>query len=422
MRTLKVLTLTVTVGLGLLTAASGSVMGAGPSTTPSPPQALPTVELVGPDALQFRPSTEGSAMAFDQLLSFASKHPKDFGCPRAGATANSFEIGVVTDQGSTLLQEAAQVLPSGLTVAAFPARASIAQLTELADEVIGMGPNDIADADLIWKTEPDQINDRIVVTVRKRSDRLFSALFDRYGDLVAVRIQDGQLAADSRDNDYPPFFGGAKWQSSTSVCTTGFSWTTATGPGMLTAAHCISNGGNASWLAYPNAGTVAKSTEENWNDTYGTQYYSGQSTYRGDVALIRLTTLNSGPFIYDGAPGTSTDAGVAGMTSRRRELGDAVCINGRVTGGWCGATSNTGENVHYIDGTVARNMSEAVAAGPTCPTHGDSGAPVYVNRSDHLVDAAGIFSGSADVVLLCSTYWTDIWDAWYGLPGSIKHV
>jgi hypothetical protein len=60
------------------------------------------------------------------------------------------------------------------------------------------------------------------------------------------------------------------------------------------------------------------------------------------------------------------------------------------------------------------------ALGNTCPTHGDSGGPVYHKRSDGKVIAYGIFSGSAPLLAACSVWMTDIWDAYVGLPGSLK--
>lgn len=50
---------------------------------------------------------------------------------------------------------------------------------------------------------------------------------------------------------------------------------------------------------FSNVGNVTANSEENWDSVHGTQYYTGQSTYRGDVALIRLVSGNtSGSKIY----------------------------------------------------------------------------------------------------------------------------
>jgi hypothetical protein len=275
-------------------------------------------------------------------------------------------------------------------------------------------------------TEPDQINGRLIVTIRRWDDALISALKERYGDRVAVRIEDGVAETAGRNSDSPPFWGGAKWTSPTKTCSTGFSWTANGSDAMLTAAHCISSGGNVSYPNFSNAGTVANASEENWNDGTGTVFYTGQSAYRGDVALIRYAgTKTSAPRIYNGGPGTSTSTGVARMATRRRAFGDPVCTSGITTGVWCGAVTGTAMNIQYIGdpgGPWIRNAARAEAIGWTCPTHGDSGGPVYVNRDDGNVDAAGIFSGSLPLGISCVTYFTDIWEPFTALPGAIKHV
>jgi hypothetical protein len=68
----------------------------------------------------------------------------------------------------------------------------------------------------------------------------------------------------------------------------------------------------------------------------------------------------------------------------------------------------------------ARHVVDASALGNTCPTHGDSGGPVYRKRSDGTVYAVGIYSGSSPIVIGCDAFFTDIWDAYYGLPGTLK--
>jgi hypothetical protein len=111
------------------------------------------------------------------------------------------------------------------------------------------------------------------------------------------------------------------------------------------------------------------------------------------------------------------------MASRRSQWGDAACVNGVVTGEWCGMVVGTGINILYIlDGpnVWARNVVEARALGNTCPTHGDSGAPVYRKLSATRVAAVGIWSGSFPEVVACTVWFTDIWDAYFGLPGTLK--
>lgn len=423
------LALATTLALALLPPGVATV--AANDSGPQPARAAQVqdgVAIVGPDVLQFRPTSEKQAMAFDQLLSFALEHADDFGYPRSDG--DGFELPVVDPTGASLAAEAKSTgkFPIGYAVAPVDTHVSISRISQVQDELTGLNVEGIVGADLIWKTEPDQINGRVIVTVSAGNSSLFAALAERYGDLVAARVETprGMAGTSSRDSDSPPFWGGAYWSSSTGkACTTGFAWTVGSTSAMLTAAHCISTGGSASYPTYANVGTVASASEENWSDTNGTQYYTGQSVSRGDVALIRYTTRASDPYIYDGAAGTSTHTGVARMTTRRREVGDSVCVNGVTTGGWCGAVTQVGADILYLaDGTNvwARHVDEADAVGWTCPTHGDSGAPVFVNRSDGNVDAAGILSGSMPAGIACGAFFTDIWDPYTALPGVIKHV
>ncbi len=168
---------------------------------------------------------------------------------------------------------------------------------------------------------------------------------------------------------------------------------------------------------------MTASAEENWSDSNGTQYYTGQSVYRGDVALIRYDSYSSAGYAYTGAAHTSTNSKVAGMFSRWAQYRDPICDNGVVTGEWCGTVRNVGVDIWYLVNGFnvwARHVDVAMAGGPTCPTHGDSGSPLYHRRSDGRIDAMGILSGSLPTGIECDIYFTDIRDAYYGLPGTIK--
>lgn len=349
------------------------------------------------------------------------------GYPWIDLDSKTLELSAINERGekAALLAEAS--LPAaGLTTRVTRAQASIARLDEIADDATRLIEAGVPHAALVWMTEPDQKNNRVVITVDELNAELMSALASRFGtDLIAVRVREGgPAAAANRDDDSPPFWGGALWSSPDWNCTTGFAWNVGGGvSGMLTAAHCISAGGNASYPSYTNAGSVRSGYEENWSDTNGTQYYTGQSVYRGDVALIRYYSYGSGPYIYSGAPHTSTYRAVAAMNSRWSQVGDAACVNGVTTGEWCGMVVATGVNRWYVVNgwdVWARHVVEADAGGNTCPTHGDSGGPVYRKRSDGKVTAVGVLSGSVPLVLACAAYFTDIWDSYYGLPGTLK--
>lgn len=274
------------------------------------------LELVGPDAIQAHPQNESEAIAFDAALGLALKDPKNYGYPWIDADTGSLEISVVNEAGRASALAAESSLPvSNLTVKITEARASVAQLDKIADDVTYLLADGVTAADLIWKTEPDQNDNRVIITVRKLDPQLMKVLAVRFGtSLIAVRVRDGGSAgAVNRDSDSPPFWGGAYMTTSTGkACSTGLAWTASGKSAMLTAAHCISTGGTVSYPNYSNVGSVASGSEENWSNTGGTQYYTGQSTYRGDVALIRYYSYSSSPYVYSGAPHTSNAKAVAG--------------------------------------------------------------------------------------------------------------
>lgn len=364
---------------------------------------------------------------FGEALSLALANRDHMGYPWIELQTETIELSASDDVGEkAALDAGATVFDAGLTVRLTWAQASIARLDEIADDVTRLVDAGIPNADVIWMTEPDQKNNRVVITVSESNPELMSALASRYGtDLIAVRVwPSGPAAAANRDSDYPPFWGGAYITTSTGkACTTGFSWTVGGQSAMLTAAHCISTGGTVSYPSYSNVGAVTSLSEENWNNTNGTQYYTGQGVYRGDVALIRYSGYSSSPRIYSGGAHTSTNAAVSKIASRESELGDAACVNGVTTGGWCGVVTGTHLNIWYAGtgpNVWARHMVRAEAPGWTCPTSGDSGAPVYRWLDDGKVAAVGIFSGYFPTGLVCVVYFTDIWDAYWGLPGSLK--
>jgi hypothetical protein len=389
------------------------------------------ISLVGSDAIQFKAQNETQAKAFDAALNLAYDHRDNMGYPWFDFHTNTLELRPTDDAGRTAADAAVATLRSaGWTTRISSATASVAQLDQIADDVTRLTADGVPNADRIWMTEPDQMNNRVIVTVSELNSDLMAALASRFGTkLIAVRVRAGGPAAltacSGRDCDAPSFWGGAFWSAPNWNCTTGFAWNVGGGvDGMLTAAHCISSGGSASYPSYPNAGSVRSASEENWSDADGTRYYTGQSVYRGDVALIRYSSAySSSSYIYSGAPHTSTHSGVYGMASRWSQVGDAACANGVTTGEWCGMVTGTGVNIWYLVNGFnvwARHVVDASALGNTCPTHGDSGGPVYRKRSDGTVYAVGIYSGSSPIVIGCDAFFTDIWDAYYGLPGTLK--
>src|SRR5262249_14145946 len=159
-------------------------------------------------------------------------------------------------------------------------------------------------------------------------------------------------------------------------------WTASIDKSMLFAGHCAAFGGNVSYPSYPNVGSVASGTEENWSTTLGTMKLPGQSVYRGDLALIRFSSLAANGYVYDGAIHSRTTCPVTATPVSYSKGGDVVCADGAYGGEKCGVVHKIGVDVHYTEGVGGEPnvwLRNAVEVDPddNCPIPGDSGGPIY---------------------------------------------
>ena len=243
------------------------------------------VELVATIS-QARPTNEKQAQAFADALQFASENPIDIGYPWIEPTTDALVVSAATPTGRALLATSPVAAPRRTRDVKF----SFGQLEQIKDEVTTLAAAGVPDADLIYRTAPDHKNNRVIITASELSQRLLRDLAGRYGtEAIAVQVDSDHrmVSPASRNADTSPFWGGAMISAALG-CTSGFPWLAASGVyAMLTAAHCAPNGGGVSTPA-ESMGTVTASSEENWSTSTGTHYYTGQSVYRGDVALIRV--------------------------------------------------------------------------------------------------------------------------------------
>jgi hypothetical protein len=380
------------------------------------------IELVT-EITQGRPTSEQQAQAFDDAMQFAIAHPKDVGYPWIDPASNTLELSAATDTGTTLLSAVQDAVlgPHRIRDVSF----SYAQLEEIKHEVTTLAVAGVTDAELIYETAPDHLNNRVIITVSRLSEDLLKELAARYGtEAIAVRIDPDNLMAGSasRQTDVSPFYGGARINiPGGGWCSDGFPWyILGTTYQMLTAGHCVPNGGSVSTPSSA-MGLVTSSQEENWSTTYGTQYFTGQSVYRGDLALIRISfPMRSDPFIYRGSATSGTYSTVKSMWSRSPVVGDSFYTGGARTGelsAWTVTVVHM-DKWYVADGlnVWARNITEGSRSG-TCIDHGDSGGSVFTLTTGG-VAAKGIISGMG--WLGCYVYFTDIREADYGLPGQLR--
>jgi hypothetical protein len=303
-------------------------------------------------------------------------------------------------------------------------RHSRADLDRLMDAVIGKQPEGLT----VVASYPDPENDRIVAEVTKLDDRFLSRVSRLAGpSALAVRVvEDVASKPAARETDTSPFYGG----SNIDGCTSGFPWHYGAVEMMLTAGHCYPNGGSVSTPS-SSMGAVTTAMEENWNTDTGTVYMTGETVYRGDLALVRITSpKTSAPYIYTGGQNSSSSRSVAGKWSRSPASGDKYCTGGRMSGEQCNWTVKWSApgNYTYIGG-VARHVWKGEKRD-RCIIGGDSGGPVYTVDSSGGIVAKGIISGATGygggdnfagaLEGACVNIFTDIWDAYRSMPGDIN--
>lgn len=383
------------------------------------------LHIVGPQVFQTAASNEDQASRFSMALQLAMDHPESFGYPNLDASTGVIEISMVNEDARAL----AGVLEPRLQPLAFRnVTRSFGELQAIGDEISRFAQAGVDGAELLWKTEPDHINNRIVATVTELHEGLFFELASRFGtESVAVRVNPVRpdVGPHARQSDWSPFYGGAEIRTPSYVCSDGFSWSNGTlWQGMLTAGHCISSGGNVS-TPVQSMGSVTSGSRENWNPAYGqgTVYYTGQSVYRGDVALIQLRSDRSAAVRMYRGNATTTDSRIVRLVwGRWSVVGDTYCTGGRTTGDICDfKVSLSSLNIRYTDGTWARNVVEGTRGGDPCPTGGDSGGPVFTIYGDG-VAAKGIHSGGGKPLYTCYDYFTDIQHPVQALPGGVMSL
>jgi len=383
----------------------------------------------------------------------AEANPDDFGY--AYASGGSVVVDVTTDAGAARLDamrqgkaldtpahdpmgKAAQAIAdSQASVAGMPVVARRVSASRTVIERFKHELADVAYADPalapagIWQTEVQRDTGRVVVRLVKLTEAAAARIVELYGtEQVAVVEQANPDGNDDvgRLDDGWPFYGGARINAPAGSCTDAFSWNISSGVhGMLTAGHCAPNGGSVSTL-HEYLGSITSGSRENYSSS-GTVFLPGQTVYRGDMALAQVTSgKTSAARIYRGVYNSTWSVSVRSMWSRRAQRGDQYCTGGSYSGEICGWKVDFVSIDRYISGKWKRNIVVSYYRQGWCTRGGDSGGAVYTVNSDGNVAAKGIhnatYGGGSDAyggaLDPCSEVFTDIWDAYYGFPGTLK--
>jgi hypothetical protein len=389
-----------------------------------------SIAIVGAGQYQAHGKTPEESEALGVALRAAREHPDDLSYPWVDPSGKIVRRWV-TQGGQTLLSQSRSARAPALDE---QAPLSYRALESIKDDVTTLARKGVHDADTIWRTEPDDQNGRIIITVTKLSRDLLAELAVRYGTrAVAVHVDPQRriLKRTSRDNDSYPFSGGARisrYDPSTQKyysCTSAFAWS----EGMLTAGHCAPQGGTLLvGSSRATLGATQSGVDENFETGYGTVPFPGQTALRGDLALVRTPSSSyTMPSMYVGGVTSNTRAPVTEMWNRSPELGDQYCTGGATSGelcGWTVATTRMNILTDVLSWEWLNNVTEGVRFDGKMTLPGDSGGPVYTVQPDGTIAAKGITSSGADPPLISTTfhYFTDIWEAYYGLPGVLRRA
>ncbi len=375
---------------------------------------------------QPQPSSEEEAQAVSDAQVFAEDHPGDIGYPWLDPASGRLELSAASASGHDLVVDELAVFKSAPQIRTV--RFSLGELSAIADAVTRLAENGVPDSDLIYRTAPDYRSNRIVIWVSAPSKQLFSELADRYGtESIALLIDPESRGGSplSRDADISPFWGGARISAPAGSCSDSFAWHAVSGGDrLLTAAHCAPLGGSVS-IGGTTAGAVTANSEENWSNTAGgTQFYSGQSIYRGDAALIRLNSGKiSEPRLYRGSKTSNSSSSVLSTLHRYSYVNENVYFSG-ASSGETGLyhIGIVGTNQLYTTGCgancYARNvvLAGATTSQDPCTAGGDSGGALFRSVTGG-VQAVGTLSGQSGSP--CDIVFTDIYNSYLGLPGDV---
>lgn len=290
------------------------------------------------------------------------------------------------------------------------------ELSEVANKLI----EDEAVVDAYIATDANAV----VVVVNAASDVPLSVRDNQNVQVIVEvdrNLKESLPASTGRMSDDSPYYGGARTvDPGGSGCSSGIPWRSGSTSMMLTAGHCTPNGGTTKSGSGATMGYVSSGSRENGAAGFGTAWLSGDNQYRGDLALISISSPQTvSARIYRGGISSTTSSVIARMWHRSPQVGDQFCTGGTRSGELCGWTVRATNVTHeYSSGEILRSGFRATRAG-ACIISGDSGGPAFTVQTDGKLAAKGIISGSNSSSTSCTAWFTDVWHAKYMWPGNV---
>jgi len=247
--------------------------------------------------------------------------------------------------------------------------------------------------------------DELVVNVRgldgigeKEQGRLQDDLTSLAGG--AVRLREVQAYVNmSRSNDSDPWFGGGMIihpGAPDEVCSTGFSVLAGSAGRMLSAGHCIRDGGSDSGTPHPTW---------DWRDGTGSDSFStatAQYSAGGLLDSLLLDPVGGTAGQVHGGPWNATSSSTSRYhlsvnNADSNMIGQKVCTSGANSGEHCGLEIYDSRHVDCSLGICHRWLAYSPGGGVAIAP-GDSGGPVYKQlANDDRVEARGIMKAGYDL-------------------------
>lgn len=390
-------------GLAAFVAVTGAAGPAYAAAPAGPGQPAPLASSGAKPGQRTASSTDPLAVRQDAMLPVARElaaQSRAAGSDIAGVTLD-VAAGVVhvyrTDTGQALRLQAA--VPSGVRVEVGQARFSRSQMEQagaaLTRDAEALGQQRVS----VQAFGPSADGSGLAVSVvagqgdTATVGRASALLHARYGAVIGSVTGAPQRAAGQglyfagwRFNDFAPWYGADRIESSSAGCTSGVAAVYNGNPVMLTAAHCGGVGTN--WYNGPNS--------SNNFSFVGQTVYSNTAT---DIAAISVTSYS----LYTNVgynPQVATQVYVNAWASPI--VGQYLCQSGSYTGERCGLyVVDTNQSVCLSwflwwctswQGPLADVINSAGSDVPAAG-HGDSGAPLYRYTSSGTATAEGLVHG-----------------------------
>jgi hypothetical protein len=176
------------IGLVVVACAPPPAPTLAPTPVPVPTSTVDPTSILLIDVgeeIQTGPLPRRLANAFGDAMLLAETNGEDLGYPWVDPVTGELVLSVVTPRGRELVEAAGITVPHRMRDVAH----GVAELQRILDEVILLGEQGVADADLVAMTLPDLRDNRALIVITAMSEPLLDYLAQHYPiDAIAVQV------------------------------------------------------------------------------------------------------------------------------------------------------------------------------------------------------------------------------------------